>query len=69
MEKRKLYIVKKLQILCRASPYYTEFLIRLLREHNRVVAATGSKSQDLSVFDACDVALSFGVMGSDIAKS
>ncbi len=42
--KRKIQIVHKLQILARSSPYYTEFLIRLLKEHNRVVAATGSKS-------------------------
>lgn len=69
LEKRKHHIVKRLQILARTSPYYTEFLIRLLREHNRVVAATGSKSQDLEVFDACDVALSLSLMGSDIAKS
>lgn len=42
--KNKIQIVNKLQILARSSPYYTEFLIRLLKEHNRVVAATGSKS-------------------------
>ena len=69
LEIRKSNIVDRLQILCRTSPYYTEFLIRLLRDHNRVVAATGSKSQDLEVFDACDVSLSFGLKGSDIAKS
>jgi magnesium-transporting ATPase (P-type) len=68
LEIRKSNIVDRLQILCRTSPYYTEFLIRLLRDHNRVVAATGSKSQDLEVFDACDVSLSFGLKGSDIAK-
>lgn len=66
---RKQKIVDELQILCRSSPKYLEALIKLLKDHDRVVAATGRKSSDLIVFDACDVAISFGLMGSDIAKS
>lgn len=69
LEQRKTRVVNSLQILCRSSPWYLQFLIRLLKEHKRVVAATGSKSQDLEVFEACDVAISFGLKGSDIAKS
>ena len=69
LNQRKERVVKSLQILACTSPYYNKFLITLLKENNRVVAATGSKSEDLEIFDICDVALSFGKMGSDITKS
>jgi magnesium-transporting ATPase (P-type) len=44
-------------------------LISVLKKHGKVVATTGCKSQDLALFKIADVALSFGVMGSDITKS
>ena len=44
VQKRKKEIVPRLQILCRATPKHTEFLIRILKEFNRVVAATGKKA-------------------------
>ena len=69
LKQRKEDVVKSLQILACTSPYYNKFLITLLKENNRVVAATGSKSEDLEIFEICDVALSFGKMGSDITKS
>ena len=62
-------IVQRLQILCKSRPKQTERLIKLLKEFNRVVAATGSKSQDLESMGVCDVALSFGTSGYDIARS
>jgi len=62
-------VVDSLQILALTTPYYNKFLIEILKEDNRVVAATGSQSDDLEIFDICDVALSFGKMGSDITKN
>jgi magnesium-transporting ATPase (P-type) len=62
-------VVESLQILARTSPFHNKFLIEILKEDNRVVAATGSQSDDLEIFEICDVALSFGKMGSDITKS
>ena len=44
LNERKRRIVDRLQILCRSSPKYLEYFIRLLKEHSRIVAATGSKS-------------------------
>ena len=69
LAQRKKEVVKKLQILARTSPKYNKLLIEILKEENRIVAATGSQSEDLELFELCDVALSFGKMGSDITKS
>ena len=69
LAQRKKRVVESLQVLARTSPYYNKFLIDVLKEDNRIVAATGSRSDDLVVFEACDVALSFGKMGSDITKN
>jgi len=50
LAQRKKQVVKSLQILARTSPYYNKFLIDILKEDNRIVAATGSRSDDLIVF-------------------
>jgi magnesium-transporting ATPase (P-type) len=39
---RKRQIVDKLQILARTSPKYNKLLLKILKEDNRIVAATGS---------------------------
>ena len=42
LAQRKKEVVKKLQILARTSPKYNKLLIEILKEENRIVAATGS---------------------------
>lgn len=65
----KKLICDNLRVLAMTDPEATKLLVQLLKEKDRVVAVTGSRSQDLPALLEADIGLSLGKQGTDIIKN